>query len=92
MPDSAAEALWPELQRCRDLFERVVPKGFRQSIEPKLIGNGADNYPYINVLWCGACCAQQLRNTAVALAWARKGRTLNKNDNFGFRFIIDELK
>lgn len=92
LPEATANSLWPEFRRCREMFELVVPKGFRRSIEPKLVGNGADNFPYIHVLWCGAMCAQRLGLNAAALAWARKGRTLNRNDNFGFRYIVDALK
>lgn len=92
LPAAAARALWPEFRRCREMFERVVPRAFRQSIEPKLVGHSADNYPYIQVLFCGAVCAELLGFDRVALAWARKGRMLNKNDNFGFRFLIAALE
>lgn len=87
-PLSSARQLWPGLQECRALFERVVPRGFRQGIEPELIGRSADNFPYIAVLYSGAICAHKVGDIRAALAWARKGRMLNKNDNFGFRFLV----
>lgn len=87
--EKIAKELWPDIMRCREMFERVVPRGFRQGIEPKLVGRGADNFPYLEILWMGASCAAEIGLESEALKWARKGRTLNKNDNFGFRFLIE---
>lgn len=92
LPRPLAKELWDDLQRCRSMFETVVPRGYRRHIEPKLAGNGADNHPYIAVLYAGACCAMQIGRQRDALRWARKGKSLDKHDSFGFRYLIQALE
>lgn len=83
--------LWLSAKRCRSLFDSSMPPGFRGSIEPKLVGNGAASEPYFALLFWGATCAAHLGQTREALAWARRSLRYHKRDCFGARLLVTEL-
>lgn len=86
-----ANEIWPQMKACRAIFDSVMPKGFRGVIEPKLVGNGAANRPYFELLYWGAITACALGLEKDALAWARRSLRFHKDDSFGARFIVEQI-
>ena len=83
-----AEYAFSGFKRSRKQFESLMPKGFSGTIEPNLVGNGAENFQYFSCLYYGALSASALENQKTAEAWARRSLRHHKDDSFGARFIL----
>lgn len=73
-------------KRSIDLFQSAIPKNFRGTIEPKLVGHWIENYSYHSVLHWGGIAAATAGNTKQAKQWFRRSIRTCKNDPFGSRF------
>ena len=88
--EDMACALWlcDIAKQSIDLFQSTVPKNFRGTIEPKLVGHWIENYSYHSVLHCGGIAAATAGKTKQAMQWFRRSISTCKNDPFGSRFWL----
>lgn len=86
---------WDEAQRCRALFERILPKDFKGHIEPNLASarypHGVENSLYLDTLFWGAYCAEKIGEKRKALVWARRYLRFQSGDPKGATFILQRL-
>lgn len=88
--EDVACALWlyEIAKRSIDLFQSTIPKNFRGTIEPKLVGHWIENYSYHSVLHWGGIAAATTGKTKQANHWFRRSIRACKNDPFGSRFWL----
>lgn len=88
--EDVACALWlcEIAKRSIDLFQSIIPKSFRGTIEPKLVGHWIENYSYHSVLHWGGIAAATAGMTKQANQWFRRSIKTCKNDPFGSRFWL----
>jgi hypothetical protein len=83
-----ALALWRGFKVCRKMFDGLMPKGFRGTIDPHEMGNEV----YLDVLYLGAQCARIAGYPSFALAWARRLMRLDPRDQYEARFLVEALE
>lgn len=82
------------MQRCKAVksaLESLMTSRFRGQIEPRLVGDGIENEPYMTALAVGTECAYLLEHDRIAKAWGRKYLSLHPSDSFGVRIILEKL-
>jgi len=83
-------ALWlyEIAKRSIDLFQSTIPKTFRGTIEPKLVGHWIENHSYHSVLHYGGIAATAAGMNKEAKKWFRQSIKTCKQDPFGSRFWL----
>jgi len=70
------------------LFQSTIPKTFRGTIEPKLVGRWIENHSYHSVLHYGGIAASAAGMNKEAKRWFRQSIKTCKQDPFGSRFWL----